>query len=101
VATTLGESDYRRGAQERLHGSLLLLEENALAGSLYLGGRAVEATLRGLIWRYDSKIRTGRQSLETGHDLRQLLGVIQGLGAIRSFKFNAKLIFSSNITARL
>lgn len=49
MATTLGEMDYRHGAVERLREARMLLEDQALAGSVYLAGRAVEGMLRAQV----------------------------------------------------
>ena len=101
MATTLGTTDYRQGAVERLEEARLLLENRALAGSVYLAGRAVESMLRALIWRYDTDIRMGRSSLDTGHDLRELLARVRNLGAIRSFEINSELSAMLQDIARL
>lgn len=68
-----GGTDYRDGALERLRESEMLLVAQKLAGSIYLAGRAVECMLRALIWRRDVDVQRGRKSLDTGHDLVQLL----------------------------
>ena len=78
-----GAADYRRGAAERLAESSVLLKSGNLAGSVYLAGRAVEAMLRAVIWTHDSQVRLGRKSLETGHDLRELLSHLRNLGLLR------------------
>jgi hypothetical protein len=77
-----GEADYRQGAFERLQESRALLDKELFAGSIYLAGRAVEGMLRAIIWRNDREIRLGRKSLETGHDLRQLLTRVGNLGLL-------------------
>jgi hypothetical protein len=79
----LGENDYRLGGLERLRESKSLLVQEFFAGSVYLAGRAVESTLRAVIWRHDSGIRTGSKSLETGHNLRDLLREIIDLGVLQ------------------
>jgi len=83
VSHDLGESDYRIGGNERLQESKVLLGEELFAGSVYLAGRAVESILRAVIWRHDSDIRTGSKSLETGHNLRELLREIIDLGVLQ------------------
>jgi hypothetical protein len=89
--TTLGGADYRDGALQRLREAGLLLEKEAFAGAVYLAGRAVEGMLRAVIWRHDADIRTGKQSLDTGHDLREMLVRVRNLGIIRDFEVNAEL----------
>ena len=79
---TIGETDYRNGARERLEEAFVLLKQEHLAGSIYLAGRAVEGMLRAMIWKSDVGFRTGK-SLETGHDLRALLTLVQDLGVLR------------------
>jgi HEPN domain-containing protein len=91
MAANLGEADYRQGAMERMEDARVLLERQALAGSVYLAGRAVEGILRAAIWRHDKEIRSGRKSLETGHDLRELLSLVRSLGVIHDFELNAEL----------
>ena len=58
----IGESDYRRGAFQRLRESWLLLTQEYFAGSIYSAGRAVEGMLRAVIWKRDVEIRAGRKS---------------------------------------
>ncbi|HSI36303.1 MAG: hypothetical protein ACAI43_08705 [Phycisphaerae bacterium] len=78
----LGEKDYRLAGLARLRESGLALDSDMFAGSVYLAGRAVESMLRALIWRNDSEVRTGRKSLDTGHDLRELLQRVSNLGVL-------------------
>ena len=80
----LGESAYRKGSLERLGDARILLDSERFAASIYLAGRGVEAMLRALIWRHDRAIREGRLSLETGHDLRELLSRVRNLGLLSS-----------------
>lgn len=61
----------------------VLLDRGRLAGSIYLAGRAVEAGLRAVVWKADLDIRLGRKSLDTGHDLRELLTLVRKLGLLR------------------
>jgi hypothetical protein len=77
-----GEAEYRAAAAERLTESYLLLRAERFAGSIYLAGRAVEAMLRAVIWKYDLEIQRGKKSLDTGHDLRQLLSAVRKLGVL-------------------
>lgn len=81
--TAIGGADYRDGAGERLNESLHLLRRGLFSGSIYLAGRAVEGTLRAMLWEFDSDYASGRKTLETGHDLRQLLKMVRNLGAFR------------------
>jgi hypothetical protein len=80
----LGGADYRDGALERLQESEILLIGQSFSGSIYLAGRSVEGMLRALIWRRDVGIRQGKKSLETGHDLRELLVYVRNLGLLRA-----------------
>jgi hypothetical protein len=82
MSVTLGEKDYRAGGLQRLHEAEILRDKAQFAGSVYLAGRAVESMLRALIWKFDTEISSGRQSLETGHDLRELLGRVIALGIL-------------------
>jgi HEPN domain-containing protein len=79
----LGEADYRRAGAERLAEALILYQREMFAGCVYLAGRAVESMLRAVIWKFDTQIRTGRKSLETGHDLRRLFTLVNNLGAMK------------------
>ena len=51
---TIGESDYRKCARERLDDAFLLLRQGRLGGSIYIAGRAVEGILRAVIWKPSS-----------------------------------------------
>jgi len=62
----------------------MLLVAQSFAGSVYLAGRSVEGMLRALIWRRDVGIQQGKKSLETGHDLRELLVYVRNLGLLRA-----------------
>src|SRR3712207_3974070 len=81
--TGLGGTDYRDGALERIRESHLLLSHGYFAGSVYLAGRGVEGMLRALIWLSDAELRRRQKSLETGHDLRELLTAVRDLGLLR------------------
>lgn len=87
----MGEADYRAGARERLEEAYILLTKEHFGGCVYLAGRAVEGILRGVIWKSDPDYATGRKSLETGHDLRELLKAIGRLGTIRDQTLREKL----------
>jgi hypothetical protein len=89
--TSLGGKDYRAGAAERLLESRALLRHESFAGAVYLAGRAVEGMLRAVIWESDSEIRAGRISLDTGHDLRELLVLVRTLGVIDDWELHADL----------
>ena len=82
MSSEIGENDYRLGGQERLREAKALLDEELLCGAAYLAGRAVESLLRALIWRFDAEIRSGSKSLDTGHDLRDLLREVVDLGVL-------------------
>ena len=77
-----GEKQYRRAALERLEEAGVLLRRGFLGGAVYMAGRGVEGSMRAVIWRKDAEIRGGRKSLETGHDLRELLALVQQLGLL-------------------
>ena len=79
----IGEKDYYDGAMERIdESSRLLLQGDFLAGSVYLAGRAVECMFRALLWKSDSSYCSGRKSLATGHDLRELLEEVTNMGLL-------------------
>jgi hypothetical protein len=78
----LGGDDYRRGAIERLNDARILMRAEQFAGSVSDAGRAVEGMLRAVIWKRDRDVQTGRKSLETGHDLRELLVHVNNLGML-------------------
>ncbi len=80
---TFGFENYRAGGMERLGEAGLLLRAQNFAGSIYLAGRAVEGLLRALVWRSDLEIQQGRKSLDTGHDLRDLLTLVANLGLLK------------------
>ena len=77
---------YRKGALERLDDAWILLRAGQFSGSVSDAGRAVEAMLRAVIWKRDADVRAGKKSLETGHDLRELLIHVRNLGLIASSK---------------
>jgi HEPN domain-containing protein len=91
----------RSGGGERLAESRLLLEREMFAGAVYLAGRAVESVLRAVIWRHDTEIKAGTKSLETGHDLRELLREIVDLGALRNANDRDELFENVQYVARL
>src|SRR5271163_4434014 len=75
---------YRKGALERLDDAAILLRAGQFSGSAYDAGRAVEGMLRAVIWKRDASVRTGKKSLETGHNLRELLTHVRNLGLLPS-----------------
>ena len=83
MSQDLGENDYRQGGLQRLRESKVLLDGQLFAGGVYLAGRAVESLLRALIWKHDRDIKSGRRSLQTGHDLRELLKLVANLGVLK------------------
>lgn len=87
----IGEIDYRQGGRERLEEAKVLLKDERFAGGAYLAGRAVESLLRAVIWHFDSEIRAGRKTLDTGHDLRELFDLILALGALTNERQRAEL----------
>ncbi len=98
---TLGETDYRLGALERLHDARILLEHDQFAGSIYLAGRAVEGMLRALLCRGDPLIRRGKKPLESAHDLRELLKLVRDLGLLRSIPADEQFEARVHKVARL
>lgn len=101
MATHLGESDYREAGLQRLNESGILLRGEWFAGAVYLGGRAVESMLRALIWKNDPEIRSGRRSLETGHDLREMLALVGGLGLLAEDERRTDLVLGIQRIGRL
>ena len=82
IFRNLKADDYRRGALERLSDAFILLRADQFAGSSSSAGRAVEGMLRALIWKRDDDVLKGKKSLETGHDLRELLTHVRNLGLL-------------------
>jgi hypothetical protein len=81
---TLDGEDYRKGALERLGDAGHLLRQERLGDAIYLAGRAVEGMLRAVVWLNDVDVREGRKSLDTGHQLPQLLQSVADLGLLRA-----------------
>jgi len=79
-----GDAEYRMGARQRLDEAFDLLHSEHFAGSIYLAGRSVEGMLRAVVWKTDSDIRLGKKSLQTGHDLRELLTMVRRLGLLQA-----------------
>jgi|SRR5665213_940834 len=79
---SLNGDDYRKGALERLDDALILLRAGQFSGSVSDAGRAVEGMLRAVIWKRDADIRTGRKSLDTGHNFRELIMHVRNLGLL-------------------
>ena len=98
---TMGETDYRSGAKERLSEAFILLRQERFGGSVYLAGRAVEGMLRALIWSSDHEYVTGRKSLDTGHDLRDMLKLVRSLGAFGDPSFCESITADVQKVARL
>ena len=44
----------------------------------------MEAILRAAEWKADSELLQRKKTLETGHDLRDLLGLVRSLGVLRA-----------------
>jgi hypothetical protein len=57
--------------------------------------------LRAVIWMSDADFRQGKKSLDTGHDLRQLLTAVRDLGLLRSHDEDANLQASVQKVGRL
>ena len=82
LKSPITSEQYRRGALERLSDARVLLRAGQFAGSAAASGRAVEGMLRAVIWKRDIDIMTGKKSLDTGHDLRELLTHVRNLGLL-------------------
>ena len=81
-STALEGEDYRKGALERLDDARILLKANQFSGCVSDAGRAVEGMLRAVIWKRDADVVTGKKTLDTGHDLRELLTRVADLGLL-------------------
>lgn len=81
---TLDGDDYRKGALERFDNAGHLLRAGRFGDAVYLAGRAVEGMLRAVVWHNDNDVREGRKSLDTGHQLPQLLQSVADLGLLRN-----------------
>ena len=101
MIATLGEAEYRRAGLERLVESRILTEKEFFAGGAYLAGRAVESMLRSLIWKFDSEVRSGKVSLATGHDLRDMLVAIENLGVLADYERRDRFSFQIQSISRL
>jgi hypothetical protein len=101
MSDTLGAADYRDGGLERLRESRFLLSQEMFAGSVYLAGRAVECTLRAIIWKADPELREGRKSMDAGQDLRELLALIVNLGVLGRYEHREALAAGVQYLARL
>jgi HEPN domain-containing protein len=82
TSTTLDGDDYRKGALERLADAWVLYRAGQFAGCVSDAGRAVEGMLRAVIWKRDADVAAGKKSLDTGHDLRELLTRVADLGLL-------------------
>ncbi len=72
----LGPEDYREGARRRIDDAWSLFDQERWEGAVYLAGRAAQAMLRGLLARQ-------RGELQVGHDLREHLRQVRGLGILK------------------
>lgn len=84
MASDLQGDDYRKGALERLDDAFILLRAGQFAGCASDAGRAVEGMLRAVIWKRDYDVQAARKSLDTGHNLRELLTRVRDLGLLSS-----------------
>ena len=80
----LNGDDYRKGALERLDDAGHLLRQDRFGDAVYLAGRAAEGMLRAVVWLNDCDVREGRKSLDTGHQLPDLLESVADLGLLRA-----------------
>lgn len=90
--TRMGEVDYRIGARERLEEAFVLLRQERFGGCVYLAGRAVEGMLRAVIWKSDPAYSTGQTTLDTGHDLREMLRLVRNLGVLRDHELRDAIV---------
>jgi len=95
MALRFGQRTYHAGALGRLEDARRLLTTGRIAGSVYCGGRAVEGMFRALIWASAPSVRQGVKSLQTGHDLRQMLHYLRQLGLLPSHR--ADLTFTAEV----
>lgn len=100
-SATMGEADYRKGAQDRIGEAYFLLRKEAFGGSAYLAGRGAEGALRAVLWKADPQIQQGKKPLDTGHDLRRLLTNVRNLGLLRASGRDDPLIADVQHVARL
>jgi hypothetical protein len=77
-----GFQNYREGGSQRIGEAFLLLRADQFGGAIYMGGRAIESMMRALVWKADLEIQQGKKSLDTGHDLRELLSLVGNLGLL-------------------
>jgi hypothetical protein len=97
----IGGEDYRRGAYDRLNDAFALLRQDRFGGAIYLAGRAIEGMLRAIIWHSDPEYRTGKKTLDTGHDLRGMLALVRSLRAFKSPELENATIDVVQTVARL
>jgi len=97
----IGETDYRNGARERLQEAFILLKYDRMAGGIYLAGRAVEGMLRAIIWKTDKEYAAGKKSLETGHDIREMLKLVQNFGVVRENRMHESIATDVQKVGRL
>jgi hypothetical protein len=101
MSASIGQKDYRDSGHERLREAGILLNRELYAGAVYLGGRAVESMLRALAWKGDADLRAGKKSLETGHDLLELLWLVRNLGLLSDRDPDVVLAAGVQIVGRL
>lgn len=97
----MGETDYRKGARDRLGEAFHLLQAERFGGSIYLAGRGAEGALRAVLWKAEPEIQQGKKSLDTGHDVRRMLTSVRNLGLLRSGGRHDPLIAAVQRVARL
>ncbi len=97
----IGGEDYRRGAYDRLNDALALLSQQRFGGAIYLAGRAVEGMLRAVIWHGDPEYKTGKKTLDTGHDLREMLQLVRDVRILRGSELREAIAGRVQIVARL
>jgi HEPN domain-containing protein len=97
----IGGADYRRGALDRLEEASILLRHDRFGGTVYLAGRAVEGMLRAVIWISDHEYALGKKSLDTGHDMRQILKLVRSLGVLRDHEIRDSIAADVQKIARL
>lgn len=66
-----------------------------------MAGRAVEGMLRALVFKADHDYERGAKSLDTGHDLRNLLTLVKKLGILQKLPQQDPIVEDIQMIARL
>jgi hypothetical protein len=89
-----GSDTYRRGAEARIEGARILLENKEYGGSIYLAGLSVECMLRSLIGLRDQKF-------DQRHDLRKLSVRVGDLGLLQKADRDHSFVSDVQAIARI